>query len=112
MVSECHSGRASTTLPHEDCPCGLYAAKSLDEALRHRGSHGSPFLVAGEVSLWGRLIEGPSTWRAQLAYPRSLIFLDKPWLGAGARAAIEESLGAYRVPWCIEALSSVARRIR
>jgi hypothetical protein len=56
-------------LPHSDCTCGVYAAKSLEHlrqlGYEERGIH-------GEVYLWGTVVEHRLGWRAQFAYPKSL----------------------------------------
>lgn len=56
-------------LPHADCICGVYAAKSL-EHLHQIGYAGRG--IYGEVYLWGTVVEHKLGWRAQFAYPRSL----------------------------------------
>ncbi len=61
----------------------------------HAGGH--TFLVAGKVALWGSVIPGDRGWRAEFAYPQTLVFIDKPWLDRGQRIAVEESLEAYEV---------------
>lgn len=58
---------------------------------------GNPFLVVGKVALWGTVIPGERGWRASLAYPQTLIFIDKPWLDRGQRIAVEDSLDRYGV---------------
>src|SRR5580693_5446071 len=55
-------------VPHEDCTCGIYAAKSLQH-LRDIGY--IEYGVHGEVYLWGTVREHKLGWRAQYAYPRS-----------------------------------------
>ena len=56
-------------LPHADCTCGIYAAKSI-EHLRQFGYEGRG--IHGEVYLWGTVVEHKLGWRAQFAYPKSL----------------------------------------
>jgi hypothetical protein len=53
-----------------DCTCGVYAAKNL-EHLRQLGYEGRG--IRGEVHLWGTVVEHELGWRAQFAYPRSLV---------------------------------------
>jgi DNA-binding CsgD family transcriptional regulator len=56
--------------PQATCTCGIYAAKSFDH-LRDQG-----YLrrgIRGEVYLWGNVIEHQSGWRAQFAYPKTLV---------------------------------------
>ncbi|HXY49459.1 MAG TPA: helix-turn-helix transcriptional regulator [Terriglobales bacterium] len=60
--------------PQAACTCGIYAAKSLDQ-LRDLG-----YLrrgIRGEVYLWGIVIEHQSGWRAQFAYPKTLVLSDE-----------------------------------
>ena len=58
------------TPPRGYCSCGIYAAKSFDHLRRigyaHRG-------VCGEVYLWGKVVEHKLGWRAQFAYPKTLV---------------------------------------
>lgn len=56
--------------PHLDCTCGVYAAKSR-EHLRQLGYEGRG--IRGEVHLWGTVVEHELGWRAQFAYPKSLV---------------------------------------
>ena len=56
--------------PHTNCTCGVYASKSLEQLLttgyERCGIH-------GEVYLWGTVVEHERGWRAQFAYPKSLV---------------------------------------
>jgi hypothetical protein len=56
--------------PQIACSCGIYAAKSAEQlaGLGFR-LHG----ICGEVHLWGTIIEHGLGWRAQFAYPKSLV---------------------------------------
>jgi hypothetical protein len=46
------------------------------------------FVVLGEVSMWGGVIEGTQGWRAQYAYPRRLLVPFEAWRqGAVLRTA-------------------------
>jgi hypothetical protein len=58
------------TPPHGRCSCGIYAAKSLDQ-LRAIGYAEQG--VHGEVYLWGTVVEHKLGWRAQFAYPKTLV---------------------------------------
>lgn len=81
--------------PAPGCACGIHASPSL-EALRDQGlclAPGEP-LVAGQVSLWGTVVEDDHGLRAERAAPRRL------WLvaaAAGGDAALAQ-LAAYGVP--------------
>jgi hypothetical protein len=56
--------------PQPDCTCGIYASKS-HEHLRSAGYEG--YGIHGEVHLWGTVVEHELGWRAQYAYPKSLV---------------------------------------
>lgn len=51
-------------VPLEECYCGVYA-------LKEKPPIGTPkdFEVLGQVALWGRILEGPDGYRAEMAYP-------------------------------------------
>jgi hypothetical protein len=59
-------------LPSFKCTCGVYAAKNI-EHLNRCGY--SKFAVRGEVFMWGRMVEHERGWRAEFAYPKSLVLL-------------------------------------
>jgi hypothetical protein len=56
--------------PHGTCSCGIYAAKSFDHL---RGIGYADRGVRGEVFLWGTVVEHKLGWRAQFAYPKTLV---------------------------------------
>ncbi len=56
--------------PHDGCTCGVYAAKDLNH-LRRIGY--AEYGVHGEVYLWGKVVEHRFGWRAQFAYPKTLV---------------------------------------
>jgi hypothetical protein len=56
--------------PQPDCRCGVYASKSLDDLRSMRFWDGG---VRGEAWLWGGVVEHERGWRAEFAYPRTLI---------------------------------------
>jgi len=58
------------TPPHGDCSCGIYAAKNFDQL---RGIGYAELGVRGEVYLWGTVVEHKLGWRAQFAYPKTLV---------------------------------------
>jgi hypothetical protein len=60
----------SHTPPHGNCSCGIYAAKSFDHL---RGIGYADQGVRGEVYLWGTVVEHKLGWRAQFAYPKTLV---------------------------------------
>ena len=58
--------------PQGDCRCGVYAAKTFDGLRRMRYTESERW-IRGEVFMWGRMVEHEDGWRAQFAYPKSLI---------------------------------------
>lgn len=70
LEASCKRSPGSHEPPHGACSCGIYAAKSADQLQRigyaKRG-------VCGEVYLWGTVVEHELGWRAQYAYPKSLV---------------------------------------
>jgi hypothetical protein len=56
--------------PKADCRCGVYASKSLDDLRSIRVWESG---VRGEAWLWGTVVEHERGWRAQFAYPRTLV---------------------------------------
>jgi hypothetical protein len=57
-------------LPYLKCTCGVYAAKSIEHL--HQCGY-KKFGVRGEVYLWGTVVEHERGWRAQFAYPKTLV---------------------------------------
>jgi hypothetical protein len=55
--------------PQQRCGCGVYALKSLKIL---RNSHYFGYECFGQVSLWGRIIEGDDGYRAEFAYPKAI----------------------------------------
>lgn len=64
------AGHSAHDAPHIKCSCGIYARKGL-EHFRWPGYTTS--LIHGQVLLWGTVVEHQQGWRAQYAYPRSLL---------------------------------------
>src|SRR5690348_13766609 len=50
--------------------CGVYAAKDLNHL--HKSGY-TTYGILGEVYLWGLVLDHEKGWRAQYAYPRSLV---------------------------------------
>lgn len=79
----CPSGHKGGPPCEGNCSCGLYAAKTY----KHLMGMGYPsydaatgkFCVVGEVSLWGKIVEGTQGWRAQVGYPRKLYVPFEAW---------------------------------
>lgn len=66
-TSRCRKEHAA---PKEGCTCGVYAAQNYAH-LQRVGYAG--YGVHGEVYLWGTVVEHRLGWRAQYAYPKSLV---------------------------------------
>ncbi len=103
-----------TTAPHPFCACGIHAAAELEHALAYLGNNVEGDLqgsgqVLGRVTLWGSVVEGPSGWRAEKAYPFELYLptggLDDPYEVAFA-------LADYGVPVELLDCSPVAAKVR
>jgi len=62
--------RNNHNAPQIGCMCGIYAAKSFDQ-LRWMGYDRRG--ICGEVNLWGTIVEHRFGWRAQFAYPKTLV---------------------------------------
>jgi len=67
-----NSAHDAAELPGLKCTCGVYAAKNI----KHLNQCGySKFAVRGEVFMWGRVVEHERGWRAEFAYPKSMVLL-------------------------------------
>lgn len=91
--------------PRDDCSCGFYAAAELADAIcyfdgRGQNSRLPAYRVVGQVSLWGRVIEGERGWRASHAYPSRLYVPDRSPDGASSLSPEEVgvALAEYGVP--------------
>jgi hypothetical protein len=69
--------------PQRTCSCGIYATKYPDPLY---GMGRRQLVIAGEVFLWGSVVEHQLGWRAQFAYPKSLI-LTREMIPYGAKNA-------------------------
>jgi hypothetical protein len=79
--------------PQARCTCGVYAAKSLEHLRKNRYDRCG---IYGEVSLWGTVVEHERGWRAQFAYPKSLILpVDMSLLSTKEVEARLKGLAAY-----------------
>ena len=56
--------------PQTNCTCGVYAARTIEHL--HQCGY-KKFGIHGEVYLWGTVVEHERGWRAQFAYPKSLV---------------------------------------
>ena len=93
--------------PQPQCGCGLYAFRSRELAEAAMASEMRPAGVAfGRVSLWGRVVEHGSGWRAQYGYPYELLIV-------GAEpAAARELRSAYAVDVGWLDVRGLLRRVR
>jgi MraZ protein len=80
LVGRAQNADAAHELPQTNCTCGVYAWKNpehlcgLDELTKHLRSMGwRGYGICGEVYLWGTVVEHELGWRAQFAYPKSLV---------------------------------------
>jgi hypothetical protein len=91
LAAKCGAGNAHDAHepPHLDRTCGVYAAKNI-EHLRQLGYEGRG--IRGEVHLWGTVVEHELGWRAQFAYPKSLVL--PPDLISSDTKEMEARLGA------------------
>jgi hypothetical protein len=65
LVAKCRTHIA----PQLKCSCGIYACKP-DSPMGTMSKFAS---LHGEVSLWGTVVEHEDGWRAERAYPRTLV---------------------------------------
>jgi hypothetical protein len=63
-------GHDSHDAPQAKCTCGVYASKSLEQLLTTGYAKCG---IHGEVYLWGTVVEHELGWRAQFAYPKTLL---------------------------------------
>jgi hypothetical protein len=88
--------------PADGCSCGIYAAKN-DEHVQHLSSalalHREGFVLHGEVCLWGRVMEHELGYRAQFAYPKSLVLPSN--IDPRLETSCLESLMVYGADLCI-----------
>jgi hypothetical protein len=91
LAAKCGAGNVHDAHepPQAGCTCGVYAAKSR-EHLRQLGYDGHG--IRGEVHLWGTVVEHEFGWRAQFAYPKSLVL--PPDLIPSGTKEMESRLGA------------------
>jgi hypothetical protein len=79
--------------PADGCSCGVYAAKNRESLQKMIG--GVEYFVHGEVHLWGKVVEHDHGYRAQFAYPKSLIL--SPNIDPRLETSCLESLMVYGV---------------
>jgi hypothetical protein len=67
---------SSHDAPHEDCSCGIHAARdpaSVWTYLHGRDDPQTVRRVLGRVLLWGRVVEHELGWRASHARPLDFV---------------------------------------
>lgn len=105
LHATCFLAGSKHVAPSIRCTCGIYATKSI-ELLFHELPFRKATDVIGQVSLWGRVIEGSRGYRAEFAYPRALWVSPSPknMYGAmnykGLRFSVEQvmqDLGRYGI---------------
>ena len=70
-------------VPAEDCTCGIYALQTLaavvDRVRELYDAYICPVagrVAIGQVYLWGKVVEYTEGWRAEYAYPKSILCWD------------------------------------
>ncbi|MGA7946376.1 MAG: hypothetical protein ACLPH5_23435 [Candidatus Sulfotelmatobacter sp.] len=98
--------RNNHNAPQIDCRCGIYAAKTFDQ-LRRMGYDRRG--ICGEVNLWGTIVEHKFGWRAQFAYPKTLVLPFEIVL-IGMSEVIErlEGLTAYGADILVDGRENIA----
>jgi hypothetical protein len=98
--------------PQPRCGCGLYAFRSRSLAEAALASEMRPGTVAlGRVSLWGRVVEHGSGWRAQYGYPYELLLIgDEPAVARELRAAYAVDVAWLDVPGMLRRVRAERRK--
>lgn len=96
LQATCPNGHEPGEVPVEDCSCGLYAAKTLEQLVTLQygayGAEGVQDKAVGEVAFAGKVIEGTQGWRAE----RGRIV--RLWLPLHQWKAVEPVGRTYGVP--------------
>lgn len=102
FLARCTGRQHLTGIPVDDCSCGLYAAKTMDQLIqlgygayggRGNGVDALVDKVVGQVALSGKVIECDQGWRAE----RGRVY--RLWTPYEMDAAVADRLAeAYRVP--------------
>jgi hypothetical protein len=80
--------------PSDSCSCGIYAAKNCQHLQDISSITAVDSCVHGEVYLWGKVMEHDLGYRAQFAYPKSLVLPSN--IDPRSETARLESLTVYR----------------
>ncbi len=71
------------SVPSAECTCGIYASRNLSDLVSNqlptslrvslRNQQNPPWLIAGKVELWGRVLCGERGYRAEYAKPAAFL---------------------------------------
>lgn len=96
-----HDPLSEHEVPSEHCACGIYAWNACEGVISGK--------IFGEVYLWGDVLICPMGYRAESAYPKSLILRSPETRPAlRIRDALRE---AYQIPVTIEPPRSAVEKI-
>jgi hypothetical protein len=98
LEAECLRVSRCIPMPGGECDCGIHALTTLDGVLDAVPRPWWPPVVLGRVALWGRVVPGTKGWRAQFAYPTSLMVMERwPWQCKSLRE-LESAYGVSVMP--------------
>jgi len=103
--------------PCAGCVCGIWACRTFEQALS-TPAYGADYMVAGQVALWGKVLEDERGLRGEFAYPRTLALIEasftprhprrRPLKAPLLRAAMAQ-LRSFNVPLaCLPAWDELA----
>lgn len=70
--------RTGHSAPAVHCQCGWYGVNDWTKVSGYEASGADVAIIAGQVALWGRVIEHEHGYRAQYAYPVRLWSIESP----------------------------------
>jgi DNA-binding CsgD family transcriptional regulator len=97
---QAQAGNKHHEAPQMECGCGIYAVKTPDLL---SGVHFAPLGPYGEVHLWGTVVEHSLGWRAQYAYPKTIVLSPESLLFGGF---FQVSRGTEEVEFALHALTA------
>lgn len=71
MQAYCGLAHDLREMQPEKCTCGIYARTQIDKELLDYVEYNNGVLA--QIAMWGWIVEGPTGFRAQYAYPRVLL---------------------------------------
>ena len=104
LAAECKAMSRPHQPPQTDCSCGVYAARSPEQLFpfRQLDQIGYAWLsIYGQVYLWGNVIEHSLGWRAQFAYPKSLVLGTHMFPSMEGATSILDALTVYGAEICL-----------